>query len=167
MVAIEYFTKWIEVEPLTTITTEKIAKFIWKSIVCRFGVPKELLSENGTQFASRKVKLTCEDLGIHQVFSSVEHPQSNGQAEAANKIILNGLKKKLRAAKVEWVDRLPEVIWAYHTTVQTTTKETPFGLVYGCDAMLPIEVELLSSRVEEFSEKESKEGRCFQLDTIE
>jgi len=48
VVVIEYFTKWIEVEPLTTITTEKMVKFIWKSIICRFGVPKELVSNNNT-----------------------------------------------------------------------------------------------------------------------
>jgi len=140
VVAIEYFTKWIEAEPLTAITVEKIAKFIWRSIVCRFKVPKELISHNEMQFASRKVSLMCEKLGIRQVFSSVEHPQSNGQAEAANKIVLNGLKKKLGATKAGWVDKLAEVVWVYHTMVQTTTKETPFGLVYGGDDVLPIEV---------------------------
>jgi len=88
VVAIEYFTKWVEVESLTTIIAKKISKFVWKSIICRFGIPKELISDNGTQFANRKMRLMCEELGIRQVFSSVEHPQSNGQAEATNKVIL-------------------------------------------------------------------------------
>jgi len=72
----------VEVEPLTTITVEKITKFVWKSIVCIFGVPKELISDNGTQFASRKMRDMCEEMGIRQIFSTVEHPQSNAQVEA-------------------------------------------------------------------------------------
>jgi len=107
VVVVEYFTKWIEVEALTTITAEKITKFVWRSIICRFGVPKELISDNGTQFISRKMKLMCEELGIRHIFSSVEHPQTNGQAKAANKVILQGLEKKLGAAKAKWVDVLP------------------------------------------------------------
>ena len=52
VVAVEYFTKWIEVEALTTIISDKITKFVWRSIICRFGIPKELISDNGTRFAS-------------------------------------------------------------------------------------------------------------------
>ena len=52
VVAIEYFTKWIEAEPVSQITTHKIQHFVWKNIVCRFGIPKKLVSDNGTQFAS-------------------------------------------------------------------------------------------------------------------
>jgi len=131
VVAVEYFTNWIEVEALTTITTEKITKFVWRSIICRFGVPKELISDNGTQFASRKMKLVCEELGIRHIFSSIEHSQTNGQAEATNKVNLQGLKKKLGAAKAKWVDILPKVVWSYHTTMQSMTKETPFGIWWG------------------------------------
>ena len=107
VLAIEYFTKWVKVEPLTTITAEKITKFVWKSIVCRFGVNRRLISNNGTQFASKKMKDMCEELGICQIFSSVEHPQSNWQVEATNKIILNALKKKLGTAKAKWIEILP------------------------------------------------------------
>jgi len=98
-VVVEYFTKWVEAKPLTIITTEKVSKFVWKSIVCRFGVPKELISDNGTQFDSRKMRFMYEELGIRQLFLLVENPQSNGQVEATNKVILQGLKKKLGVAK--------------------------------------------------------------------
>ena len=79
VVAIEYFTKWIEAEPVAQITAHKIEGFVWKNIVCRFGVPKRLVSDNGTQFASHLLKKLCEGVGIQQVFASVEHPQTNGQ----------------------------------------------------------------------------------------
>jgi len=99
VVAIEYFTKWIEVEPVVQITAHKIQNFVWKNIVCRFGVPKRLVSDNGTQFASHLLKKLCEDIGTQQVFVSVEHPQTNGQMESANQVLLGGLKRRLEKAK--------------------------------------------------------------------
>ena len=80
------------------------------------------------------------DLGIKSTNTSVEHPQTNGQAEAANKVILGQLKKRLGSAKVLWAEKLPEILWAYRCTPQTSTGETPFNLTYGTDAMLPVEV---------------------------
>jgi len=61
VVAIEYFTKWIEVEPVAQIITHKVQHFVWKNIVFRFRIPKGLVSDNSTQFASHQ-------LGIKQVF---------------------------------------------------------------------------------------------------
>ena len=87
IVAVDYFTKWIEAEPLAKITAQKIEDFSWKSIVCRFGLPVTIVTNNGTQFSNKNFKGFCERLGIRQIFSSVEHPQSNGQAEATNKVI--------------------------------------------------------------------------------
>jgi len=84
VVAIEYFTKWIEAEPVAQITTHKIQHFVWKNIVCRFGVSKRLVSDNGTQFASQHLEKLCTEIGTKQVFSLVEHPQTNGQVESAN-----------------------------------------------------------------------------------
>jgi len=74
VVAIEYFTKWKEVEPVVQITTHKIQHFVWKNIVCRFGIPKRLVSDNGTQFASQQLGKLCTELGVKQVFASVENP---------------------------------------------------------------------------------------------
>ncbi|XP_072060323.1 uncharacterized protein [Arachis hypogaea] len=78
--------------------------------------------------------------GIRQKFSSVEHPQTNGQVESANKIILLGLKKRLDNKKGAWADELASVLWSYRTTEQSSTKETPFRLTYGLDAVIPVEV---------------------------
>ena len=88
VVAIEYFTKWIEVEPVAQITAHKVQRFVWKNIVCRFGVPRHLISDNGTQFASQQLGKLCAEVGIKQVFASVEHPQTNGQVESANRVLL-------------------------------------------------------------------------------
>jgi len=84
VVAIEYFTKWIEAEPVAQITTHKIQHFVWKNIVCRFGVPKRLVSNNGTQFEGQQLGKLCTEVGIKQVFVLVKQPQTNGQVESAN-----------------------------------------------------------------------------------
>jgi hypothetical protein len=81
LVAVDYFTKWIEAEPVATISSEKVISFYWKKIICRFGLPKFIVSDNGTQFTSEKVIQFCEGYGIRNTFVSVEHPQANGQAK--------------------------------------------------------------------------------------
>ena len=91
IVAIDYFTKWIEAESLTTITSRKVEKFIWQNIVTRFGLPRVLTVDNGTQFDCAKLRKYLEDFKIVVACSSVCNPQCNCLAEAVNKQILNGL----------------------------------------------------------------------------
>jgi len=67
--------------------------------VCRFGVPRRLILDNGTQFTSQKLRKLCAEVGIKQVFASVEHPQTNGQVESVNRVLLRGLKRRLEKAK--------------------------------------------------------------------
>nr|KYP56295.1 Transposon Ty3-I Gag-Pol polyprotein [Cajanus cajan] len=140
LVAIDYFTKWIKACPLAKITTENMRKFTWKNIVCRFGIPHTIVIDNGRQFIAEEFEVFLQALGIKHLPTSVEHPQTNGQAEAANKVILRELKKRLGNAKGEWPNMLPGILWAYHCTPQSTTQETPYRLTYGADAMIPVEV---------------------------
>ena len=146
IVAIEYFTKWIEAESVAQITAHKVQHFVWKNIVCRFGVPRRLISDNGTQFASQQLGKLCTEVGIKQVFASVEYPQTNGQVESANSVLLRGLKRRLEKAKGAWAEEVPRIVWAYHTTPQSSTMEMPFSLVYGSDAMIPVEIHESSPR---------------------
>ncbi|WVY97056.1 hypothetical protein V8G54_029207 [Vigna mungo] len=139
LVAIDYFTKWIEADALATITARKVQSFIWR-LICRFGLPQKIITDNGRQFIDRTLEDFLRGLGIKHVTSSVELPQTNGQAEAANKAIISELKKRLGQAKGLWVEELPEVLWAYRCTPHGSTGETPFNLTYGTDAMLPVEV---------------------------
>jgi hypothetical protein len=109
IVGVDYFTQWIEAEAVAKITAETVKKFYWKKIICRFGLPKCIVSDNGTQFASSAVVDFCKHRGIQKKFASGIHPQANGQAESANKVILNGIKKKLEDAKGLWAEQLHEV----------------------------------------------------------
>jgi len=99
LVAVDYFTKWAEVEALVNIRDVDIKKFLWRNIVIRFGVPDSLISDNGLQFDSRAFREFCRDLGIKNRYFTSVYPQSNGQAEVTNKAIVNGLKKMLDGAK--------------------------------------------------------------------
>ncbi|XP_057435810.1 uncharacterized protein LOC130728374 [Lotus japonicus] len=163
IVAVDYFTKWIEAEAVATITAAKVRSFLWRRIVCRFGVPMTLVMDNGTQFTSSVTREFCTEMGIEMRFASVEHPQTNGQAESANKVILKGLKKKLDEAKGLWAEELPGVLWAYNTTEQSSTKETPYRLTYGTDAMLPVEIENQNWRVARFNENDNGENLIANL----
>ena len=105
-----YFTKWVEAEPLANIKDVDVKRFIWKSIITRFGVPYALISDNGLQFDSKAFKKYCSDLGIKNRYSTPAYPQGNGQVEAVNKVIVNGFKKRLDDAKGKWVKELPHVL---------------------------------------------------------
>nr|KYP57314.1 Transposon Ty3-I Gag-Pol polyprotein [Cajanus cajan] len=127
LVAVDYFTKWGEVEPLANITAANVQNFLWKNIITRFDIPYALVTDNGLQFTDQKLNRFIQDLGIKHQFTSVEHPQSNGQVEAANKVILMELKKRLGDAKGAWAEELLEVLWAYRCTPSVHNKGNPFS----------------------------------------
>ena len=85
IVAVDYFTKWAEAEPLATITTKKVINFVVRKLICRFGLPQTIITDNGTQFES--FKDFCQKYHINKRFSAVAHPKANGQVEAVNKIL--------------------------------------------------------------------------------
>ena len=105
----------------------------------RFGVPYALVFDNETQFDNKAFKRYCSELGIKNNYSTLAYSQGNGQAEAINKVILNGLKSRLDEAKGKWVDELSHVLWSYRTTPRTSTGETPFSMTYGAEAVISVE----------------------------
>jgi hypothetical protein len=163
-VAIDKFTKWPEATPVVNITKASAIAFL-KSIVCRFGVPNPIITDNGTQFKSRHFQEYCEDIGIQLCFASMAHPRSSGQVERANAEILRGLKIRtyndLEKHDAKWVDQLPSILWGNRTTPSRATGETPFFLVYGAEACLPPEITMGSLRVQAFDE-ELQEQQCSQ-----
>ena len=88
---VDYFTKWAEAEPLATITEQKIRNFVWRSIICRFGIPRVLVSDNGKQFDNAKFRDFCAELGIKNYYSSRAHPQSNSQVEVTIRTLIRKL----------------------------------------------------------------------------
>ncbi|CAL9007762.1 unnamed protein product, partial [Prunus brigantina] len=131
IVATDYFTKWIEAKALSSTKEADVERFIWKNIICIFGCPQSIVTDNGTQFVGRQIIAFFAKYGIKQHLSTPRYPQGNGQAEASNKIVLDCLKKRLEGAEGKWVDELPGILWAYRTTKRRSTEETPFSLAYG------------------------------------
>ena len=167
IVVVDYFTKWAEAEPLATITEQKIRNFVWRAIICRFGIPRALVSDNGKQFDNAKFKDFCAELGIKNYYSSPAHPYSNGQAEVTIRTLKAALKTKLEDFKGKWVEYLPEVLWAYRTTCRSATQETPFALAYGTEEVAPVEVGLKSPRIELENVEHNDEALRLNLDLLD
>ena len=167
LVTIDYFTKWVEAEALAAITEARIQSFVWKNIICRFGIPLAIISDNGRQFDSQGFREFCSNLGIKNQFLSPGHPQANGQTEVTNRTLLKIIKTKLDEAKGAWPEELPNVLWAYRTTDRTPTGETPFKLTYGTEAVIPVEVGVTSTRRATFSEEENDDKLRLNLDCLD
>ena len=118
VVAVDYFAKWVEAEPLATITEQKVGNFVWRAIICRFGIPRALVSDNGKQFDNPKFMDLCAELGIRNYYSSPAHPQSNGQVEVTIRTLNAALKTKLEDLKGKWVEYLPRCCG--HTELQAS-----------------------------------------------
>ena len=110
LVSTNYFKKWVETEPLANIRDVDAKRSVWKNIVTWFGVPHVLILDNGLQFDSKIFRNYCGELGITNRYSTPAYPQGNGQAETVNKVIVNGLKKRLDDAKGKWVEELSHVL---------------------------------------------------------
>jgi hypothetical protein len=136
VVAVEYFSKWIEAKPLATITSVTVQKFFWQNIVCRFGVPKAITVDNGTQFDAEAFKGFCDQIGTKIHFASVRHLESNGLVERANGVIMTGIMKLIfNQPRGKWLDELIKVVWSHNTTTSRSTGFTPFKLLFGDEAI--------------------------------
>ena len=167
LVGTDYFTKWVEAEPLANIRDVDVKRFVWKNIVTRFGVPHVLISDNGLQFDSKMFRRYCGELGITNRYSTPAYPQGNGQAEAVNKVIVSGLNKMLDDAKGKWVEELPHVLWTYKTTPRRSTRGTHFSMTYGTEAVIPLETGFPMSRTSSFNPRDNDEQLTKSLNLIE
>ena len=100
----------MEAEALATIIETKVQNFVWKNIVCRFGIPRTIISNNGRQFDSQAFRLFCSNLGIRNKYSSPRHPQANGQTEVINRTLLRLIKSRFVGAKGACPEELPNVL---------------------------------------------------------
>ena len=167
IVAIDYFTKWIEAEPLASITEKACWNFLWRNIICRFGVPRTIISDNGLQFTGKLFAEECTTLGIEHRFSSVYFPQANGQVEVSNRTLLDGLKKRLETTAGNWPNILPNVLWSYRTTPRRATGETPFCMTYGAEAVIPTELTEATPRIAYFQEGDNSRKLDANLDILD
>ncbi|XP_070006044.1 uncharacterized protein [Nicotiana sylvestris] len=104
---------------------------------------------------------------IKRLTSTPYHPVGNGQAQSTNKVIINNLKKRLEESKGNWPEVLPGVLWTYQTTAKTSTGETPFLLMYGAEALIPVEIGESSTRYTQATEESNEEEIWVNLDLLQ
>ncbi|WKA04943.1 hypothetical protein VitviT2T_022936 [Vitis vinifera] len=168
LVAIDYFTKWVEAASYARLTSARVASFIRSHIICRYGVPHELISDRGVHFRA-EVDTLLQKYAIRHHRSSAYRPQTNEAVEAANKNIKRILRKMVETSR-DWSEKLPFALWAYRTSFRTSTGATPYSLVYGMEVVLPVETEMGSLRValdQQISEAEWAQARFDQLNLLD
>lgn len=121
---------------MATITTTKVQSFTWRNIICKFGISKVLITDNGRQFDNHDFKAFCANYHINHRLTSVAQPQSNRQAKVTTWAILWDLKTRLEKEKGLWAEKLTNVLWAYHTTLWESTGKTPFKLSFKIEAVV-------------------------------
>ena len=146
LVAIDYFTKWVEASSYSSITQRVFVRFLRTNILCRYGVPERIITDNGTNLNGVEVNEFCREFRIKHHNSAPYRPKMNGAVEAANKNIKKIIEKMTSTYK-DWHEKLSYALMGYRTTVRTSTGATPFSLTYGMEAVLPIKVEIPSLRV--------------------
>nr|GEV92323.1 reverse transcriptase domain-containing protein [Tanacetum cinerariifolium] len=167
IVAMDYLTKWIETKAVATITGGQVKKFVWDNIVCCFGIPGEIISNNGKQFADNPFKDWCDKLNITQHFASVKHPHSNGLVERANRSLREGIKARIGEENKNWVEELPNVLWAHRTMIKSSHGDTPFSLTYGTEAVIPAEIGMPTYRTTAVDVVNNDDELCLNLDLLE
>nr|XP_025884738.1 uncharacterized protein LOC112940689 [Solanum lycopersicum] len=146
LVAIDYFTKWVEAASYKSVTKKVVADFVRNNLICRFGVPESIITDNGANLNSHLMKEICEQFKIIHRRSTAYRPQMNGARG--------------------WHEMLPYALLGYRTTVRTSTGATQYLLVYGTEAVVPIEVEIPSLRIIQEAELSNAEWVSKRIDQL-
>jgi hypothetical protein len=170
LVAIDKFTKWIEVKLVTCPKADRVLDFL-DELVHRYGLPHRIITDLGSNFNNHQFWEYCENSGIDVRYVSVSHPRANGQVECTNGMVLDALKKRLHDAantKVgKWIKELPNALWGLHTQPSKPMGQSPYFLVYGSEAILPADVMWDSPAVEQYDKGISEDSRRVDIDGLE
>ena len=164
IVAIEYLTKWPEAKLVKKATSFEVAKFLYEEIICKHGVPSSILSDRGTAFLGRVVGLLKQETGFRHKLAAAYYPQTNSLTERFNGTLCLALAKCVNDNDNQhWDDLIPSVLFAYRTLKHSTTKQSPFYLMYGREAQLPINLELSNQDQKDIPYEEALQRRISHI----
>ena len=142
----DYFSKWVEAAPIPTKEATHVAAFVYKMIL-RHGCPLEIVSDQGREFCNKLMDSLEELTGFKHKITSAYHPQSNGLDERFNQTLKSQLQKLVNDHQDDWDDLLDNILFAYRSSRQDSTKCSPFLLMYGREARLPIDLTRVPSDI--------------------
>lgn len=147
IVTVDYFTKWAEAMPTLNNSGKMAALFFFNHVVSRFGVPQAIVTDHGSHFRNHMMVELAAKLGLSHDSSTPYYLQANGQVETINKVLKCMLQRMIEVHKWNWHLILYSSLWAYQTSVRNATGFTPFQLVYGLEAILPVQCEISSLKL--------------------
>ncbi|PIK39792.1 Retrovirus-related Pol polyprotein from transposon [Apostichopus japonicus] len=139
MVVADYFTKWVEAFPLKDQSAETVADTLVTDFVSRFGVPKQIHTDQGRNFESNLFKELCQLLGVDKTRTTPYHPQSDGMVERFNRTLEEMLAKVVDSDQKNWDKCIPLVMMAYRSSIHESTGHSPAEMMLGREIPLPVD----------------------------
>ena len=138
VVITDLFSKWVETFPVKATDTETLATLMVNEVICRFGVPHYIHSDQGANLTSNLMAAICRCLGMEQT-PSAYHPQGNGQVERFNCTLESMLAMVVNDHQTDWDLHLPQVLFAYRTAIHDATGFSPFHITFGCSPTIQVD----------------------------
>ena len=140
MVVGDYFTRWMEAFAIPNQEATTVAEKLVEEVFMRFSIPEQLHSDQGRQFESKFLTEICNLLNIQKSRTTPYHPQSDGLVERFNRTLLDMLATCTKDHPFDWENYIRKVCMAYNTSVQSSTGYTPFYLMFGRQARIPVDI---------------------------